>query len=61
MEQGRADKAGLSDEAIEALIAERQSARANRDFSRADDIRDELAAAGIALLDGADGTSWERH
>ena len=59
--KGGADKAGLSDEAIEALIAERQSARANRNFARADDIRDELAAAGIALLDGADGTSWERH
>ena len=52
---------GISDEAIEALIAERQSARAQRDFSRADAIRDELAAAGIALLDSAEGTSWERH
>ena len=59
--KGGGDKDGLSDEAIEALIAERQSARAARDFSRADEIRDELAASGIALLDGADGTSWERH
>ena len=59
--KGGGDKGGLSDEAIEALITERQSARAARDFSRADEIRDELAASGIALLDGADGTSWERH
>ena len=59
--KGGGDKGGLSDKAIEALIAERQSARAARDFSRADEIRDELAASGIALLDGADGTSWERH
>ena len=36
---------------IEALIAERQEARARKDFARADAIRDELAAPGIKLLD----------
>ena len=36
---------------IEALIAERQEARAKKDFARADEIRDELAAQGIKLLD----------
>ena len=43
---------------IEALIAERQEARANRDFATADRIRDELAAQGIKLLDTKDGVRW---
>ena len=59
--RGTSSSDGLSDKAISALIIERQEARANRDFARADAIRDELAEQGIALLDGADGTSWERH
>lgn len=45
---------------IEALIAERQQARANRDFATADRIRDELAAQGIKLLDTKDGVRWTR-
>jgi cysteinyl-tRNA synthetase len=45
--------------AITALIAERQAARKNRDFARADQIRDELVAQGIELLDSKDGTSWK--
>lgn len=59
--KGQSKEGALSDEAIDALIEERQQARQARDFARADAIRDELAAAGIALLDGAEGTSWERH
>ena len=59
--KGASSADGLSDADIEALITERQEARQNRDFARADAIRDELANAGISLLDGADGTSWERH
>ncbi|WP_373808697.1 cysteine--tRNA ligase [Streptococcus ferus] len=48
------------DSEIEALIAERQEARANRDFATADRIRDELAAQGIKLLDTKDGVRWTR-
>ena len=59
--KGQSKEGALSDQAIDALIEERQQARQARDFARADAIRDELAAAGIALLDSAEGTSWERH
>ncbi len=48
------------DEEIEALIQKRQEARANRDFVTADQIRDQLAAQGIKLLDTKDGVRWTR-
>jgi len=48
------------DDAIDALVAERDTARAERNFARADEIRDELTARGIVLEDGADGTRWRR-
>lgn len=51
---------GLSDDAIDKLVAERREARANRDFQRADEIRDQLTEAGIELEDGAEGTRWRR-
>ena len=47
-------------DAIEALIAERVLAKKNRDFERADSIRDTLKAQGIILEDTASGTSWKR-
>jgi cysteinyl-tRNA synthetase len=43
---------------VEALIEQRRAARAARDFARADAIRDELAAMGVAIEDGAQGTRW---
>ena len=46
------------DSLIQNLIAERNAARANKDFSRADAIRDQLTAAGIVLQDGSDTTHW---
>lgn len=55
---GRADKVLLDDE-IEALIEERQKARAARDFARSDEIRDELAAKGVVLEDTKDGVRWK--
>ncbi|HJR13406.1 MAG TPA: cysteine--tRNA ligase [Rhodanobacteraceae bacterium] len=48
-----------SSEFIDALIAKRSEARAARDFKRADAIRDELAAMGIAIEDGPQGTRWK--
>jgi cysteinyl-tRNA synthetase len=50
----------LSDEQVEALIAERQQARKTRDFKRSDAIRDELTAKGIILEDTKDGIRWKR-
>ncbi len=44
----------FSDE-IKALVEERQSARKNKDFKRADEIRDELKNLGIVLEDTAQG------
>ncbi len=54
------DARSLGEAEIEALIAARAEARKARDFSRADAIRDELAAEGVLLEDGAAGTTWRR-
>jgi len=45
---------------IDRLIAERLEAKRVKDFSRADTIRDELAADGVVLEDGPSGTSWKK-
>lgn len=45
---------------IEALIAERQQARKDRNFALADKIRDELKARGIELLDTPQGVRWKK-
>ena len=53
-------KEELLDSDIEKLIEERIAARKNKDFARADEIRDELEAKGIILEDSRDGVHWKR-
>jgi cysteinyl-tRNA synthetase len=50
----------LIDHEIEQLITERNQARQNKNFNRADEIRDFLKAQGIELLDTKDGTRFKR-
>jgi len=58
--QPPATAGGIADAEIDALIAERLTARKNKNFARADEIRDSLKAEGIILEDGAGGTTWRR-
>jgi len=58
--QGAGSDDDLSADAIEGLIEKRREARANKDFATSDQIRDDLAAQGIVLEDGAGGTTWRR-
>jgi cysteinyl-tRNA synthetase len=51
---------GLTDEAIDALVAERTLAKKQRNFTRADQIRNELAEKGIVIEDSKDGVHWKR-
>lgn len=53
-------KEELLDSDIEKLIEERIAARKNKDFARADEIRDELEVKGIILEDSRDGVHWKR-
>ena len=50
----------LSDAEVETLLEERQQARARRDFSLADCLRDRLATAGIVIEDTPQGPRWRR-
>ena len=51
----------MLDSEVQALIDERQEARRRRDFSRADEIRDQLLERGIVLEDTRDGVRWKRR
>ncbi len=51
---------GLTDEAIDALVAARTEAKKLRNFARADQIRNELAEKGIVIEDSKDGVRWKR-
>ena len=53
-------KEEMLDSDIDALIAERQQARKDKNFARADEIRDELLAKGIILEDTREGVRWKR-
>ena len=50
--------ATIDEDAIAARLADRRDARAARDFGRSDAIRDELAAAGVEVMDG-DSLGWD--
>jgi cysteinyl-tRNA synthetase len=51
---------GLQESDIQARIEERTRAKKDRDFARADAIRNELLSMGVALKDGPQGTTWSR-
>ena len=53
------EKSGVDATRVEALIQERTDARKSKNFQRADEIRDELTAMGVAIEDGAGGTTWK--
>jgi cysteinyl-tRNA synthetase len=67
-EQGLLDKVApellvqqaLTDAEVDALIAERNTARKQRNFKRSDEIRDELAAKGVVIEDSKEGVRWKR-
>jgi len=58
--QGDASEAGLSADAIEALIQKRLDAKANKNWIEADKIRDQLSQQGISLEDKGTETIWRR-
>ena len=53
-------EAELLDADIEKLIQERQDARKNKDFAKADEIRNTLLEKGIILEDTREGVRWKR-
>jgi cysteinyl-tRNA synthetase len=58
--QGSVGEDGFDAAKVDELIEERVTARANKDWARSDEIRDELAALGVILEDKDGKTSWRR-
>ena len=54
----KAARIGLDVARVVELVAARQAARTARDWAAADRMRDELAAMGVAVQDGPDGSVW---
>jgi cysteinyl-tRNA synthetase len=50
----------LTESEIDALVAQRESLRRQRQFAAADEIRGRLTREGIVIEDGADGSRWRR-
>ena len=51
---------GVDNATIDKLVAERVAARAAKDWKRADEVRGQLEALGIQIMDGANGSQWRR-
>ncbi|HEX7478255.1 MAG TPA: cysteine--tRNA ligase [Polyangiales bacterium] len=54
----RARARGMQESDVEAKIVQRIEARKNREFARADELRAELSALGVELMDSPEGTTW---
>jgi len=54
----KAARTGLDVEAVQKLLVGRQTARAEKDWAAADQIRDQLAALGVKVQDGPEGSTW---
>ncbi len=50
----------LGDDAIEALVAQREQAKRDKDYAQADSIREQLKQQGVLLEDSREGTFWKR-
>lgn len=57
--QGEATETGIDAASVEALIAERQQAKLDKDYARADAIRQELKSMNVVLEDSKEGTTWK--
>lgn len=60
MSEAAQDAGDVDVAAIEALLEERTQARADKNFTRSDEIRDELAAQGIQIIDTPSGAKWKK-
>jgi len=58
-EAAKAQQLEISPDEVEGLLAERATARANKDFKRSDEIRDYLLSRNIQLVDTPQGTTWK--
>ena len=56
-----AGESDMAADAVEVLIAERAQAKLDKNFARADEVRDQLLTAGIVLEDSPEGTKWRRE
>ncbi len=53
------DKAGIKRADVDAVVAERSEARANKDFAKSDELRNKLVAMNISVSDTPEGSFWE--
>ena len=58
VKQKRLEAMGLSREEIESTLEARKQARTNKDWAKSDELRDDLAAKGILVMDTPDGVDW---